>query len=238
MSALALPRDVQPEWLDELAHDDPRALASRADLRRLNVVMAQRAIMRRLILQALPPHAPRILEIGCGDGLFMAELADGLSRDVPQAELTMLDLKPAMRAKTQARLSARGWPAQVFAADAFNFLRAEGPRYDIVCANLFLHHFKDDMLAELLRLVASRCRAFVACEPRRDRLSLAGSHMVWALGCNDVTRHDAVASVHAGFAGADLSALWPQGAGWSLVEGRAGLFTHAFSAIDTAETFA
>jgi hypothetical protein len=52
---------------------------------------------------------------------------------------------------------------------------------------------------------------------------------VFALACNDVTRHDAVASVRAGFSGRELSRLWP-GEGWRLQEGGTLPFTHALSA--------
>ena len=52
-------------------------------------------------------------------------------------------------------------------------------------------------------------KAFVACEPRRSAFALLGARMVFALGANDVTRHDAVASVRAGFRGRELSGLWP-----------------------------
>jgi hypothetical protein len=45
-----------------------------------------------------------------------------------------------------------------------------------------------------------------------------------------VTRHDAVLSVRAGFAGRELSALWPSADGWKLEERRAGLFSHLFVA--------
>jgi hypothetical protein len=44
-----------------------------------------------------------------------------------------------------------------------------------------------------------------------------------------VTRHDAVASVRAGFAGRELSGLWPE-AGWQRREGLALPFTHFFAA--------
>jgi hypothetical protein len=52
---------------------------------------------------------------------------------------------------------------------------------------------------------------------------------VWVLGCNAVTRHDAVVSVRAGFAGKELSAAWPPGA-WQLEERVAWPFTHLFVA--------
>jgi hypothetical protein len=73
-------------------------------------------------------------------------------------------------------------------------------------------------------------RLFIACEPRRSAPALAASRLVGLIGCNGVTRHDAVASVRAGFTGSELSALWPAGPGWKLHEGAAGLFSHRFMA--------
>jgi hypothetical protein len=97
-------------------------------------------------------------------------------------------------------------------------------------ANLFLHHFSAAQLVELLGGAARRARVFVALEPRRSGWALAVSRMIWLIGCNDVTRHDAPVSVRAGFAGRELSRLWPADAGWSLVERRAGPFSHLFVA--------
>jgi hypothetical protein len=70
----------------------------------------------------------------------------------------------------------------------------------------------------------------VACEPRRSAFSLLASRMLFALGCNDVSRHDAVTSVRAGFDGTELSVLWGEAEGWSLHEQSAWPFTHCFVA--------
>jgi hypothetical protein len=96
-------------------------------------------------------------------------------------------------------------------------------------ANLFLHHFKPPELATLLALAAPRAQHFLACEPRRSRLALGLSHLVWLLGCGPVTYHDAVISVRAGFTGDELTALWPQN-GWQLQERAIGPLTHFFYA--------
>ena len=101
---------------------------------------------------------------------------------------------------------------------------------DVMLANLFLHHFKDEPLRALLQLAADRTALFLACEPRRSPLALAASCMLGCIGCNAVTRCDAVASVHAGFEGAELSALWPTQNGWRLSERNAGMFSHCFVA--------
>jgi hypothetical protein len=58
----------------------------------------------------------------------------------------------------------------------------------------------------------------------------AGSRLLWAIGCNHVTLHDAAASVRAGFRGQELLALWPHSSGWDLQEHAAGLFSHSFVA--------
>jgi hypothetical protein len=54
--------------------------------------------------------------------------------------------------------------------------------------------------------------------------------LLWAIGCNSVTRHDALVSVRAGFSGDELSALWPDKKNWQLTERRAGPFSHLFIA--------
>jgi hypothetical protein len=59
------------------------------------------------------------------------------------------------------------------------------------------------------------------------------SRLLWAIGYNDVTRHDAVASVCAGFSGRELSALWPDKQNWRLTEQRTGAFSHLFIARET-----
>jgi hypothetical protein len=97
-----------------------------------------------------------------------------------------------------------------------------------VITNLFLHHFEDARLAELLHIISRRAKLFIAIEPRRACWPLFCSRLLWIIGCNDVTRHDAAASVRAGFAGRELSALWPDRKNWRLTERRAGLFSHLF----------
>ena len=65
----------------------------------------------------------------------------------------------------------------------------------------------------LLKLgVAVRPTRFIACEPLRSRTGLAGASLLLLIGCNDVTRHDADISVHAGVRRSrDLGALAERG---------------------------
>lgn len=225
------PRIVEPEWLDVLPADDPRAMRSRRDLTRVNRVMMQTRIMARLLRRcaAQPPRS--LLELGGGDGTFMLRIARLLAPHWPGISVRILDRQDIVGPETRDAFVRLGWPLETVAADVFEYFEGAGAAgVDIVAANLFLHHFRDAQLARLLSQAGGITRLFVACEPRRSRLALAGSRLLWGIGCNDVSRHDAMVSVRAGFSGRELSRLWPAGAGWELVEHEAGPFTHCFAA--------
>ena len=219
-------RALVPEILDTLAPDDPRALRSRRDLARINWVMRQAAIMA-MALSDFP--APRLLaDLGSGDGRFVLSVARRLAKRWPGVKVLVLDQQSIVSAQTQSQFAALGWSCEVLQGDIFQTLPQIAP--DIVTANLFLHHFDDAALARLLALVAERAKGFAACEPRRSGFALLASHLVFALGANDVTRHDAVASVRAGFRESELSNLWPQAGAWRQGERAAFPFTHVFRA--------
>jgi hypothetical protein len=229
---MAALRRVEPEWLDLLPADDPRALASRRDLSRVNTVMLQAGIMARSLIEHAGPAKPRVLlDLGAGDGSFMLSVGRRLAPRWPDVRIILLDRQDIVSDRTRAGFNALQWRLEPVAMDVFEFFeQANPPRVDVVTANLFLHHFAPDRLARLLAQVAQSTRLFVACEPRRSAFALLGSRLLWALGANDVTRHDAVASVRAGFDAAELSALWPDPAQWDLHEGAAWPFSHQFVA--------
>lgn len=219
-------RALTPEILDFLAPDDPRAQRSRRDLARINWVMRQSAIMAKA-LAAFPP--PRLLaDLGGGDGRFMLSVAKRLAKRWPGVKLVILDRQNIVTETTRAGFAALGWHCENLQGDIFESLPQIEP--DIVTANLFLHHLDDATLRRLLALVTSRGRSFVACEPRRSAFALLGARLVFALGANDVTRHDAVASVRGGFRDLELSLLWPKQCAWICREYGVSPFSQVFSA--------
>lgn len=216
-----LSRLVLPEVLDELPEDDPWALQSRRDLRRVHGAMGSRSIL----LQALQDMsalrrtgAPlRILELGAGDGSLMLGVARALAPTWAPVHLTLLDAQPLVTQGTITDYADLGWTAVASVLDVFEWAseptgaHRRGKRnapWDLIVANLFLHHFEGAQLAGLLRTIADRSDRFLACEPRRAWLSLAG-----------------------GFRGSELTALWPDvGDTWEVREYAAGLFSHCFRA--------
>jgi 2-polyprenyl-3-methyl-5-hydroxy-6-metoxy-1,4-benzoquinol methylase len=228
-------RFVKQELLDELPPADPRAVGSRGDLRRINGIMGHAGFFSRTFYKHLQKKSGdsqplRICELGAGDGTLLLKIARCLSASGVAAQVTMVDRQNLVSEKTRREFSALDWPIENAAADVFDWLQQPFPLADVMLANLFLHHFQKNALQKLLRLASEKTNLFIACEPRRSPPALAAARLVGLIGCNAVTRHDAVASVRAGFSDGEISALWPANEGWQLRESRAGFFSHGFVA--------
>ena len=232
-----MPRLVQPEWLDELPSGHEGAIGSRRDLQRLNFLMGHPGIIARLLTTISPAGGIKTLvELGAGDGTFLLRVVGGLPLAWRPEKLLLVDRRPSVSQDTQAQFKKCGWEWEMIAADVQDWLSQtrlpiEGTA---MMANLFLHHFPGEELATLLSEIAFKSERFAACEPRRSRLGLNASRLVRFIGCNSVTRHDAVVSVQAGFMGHELTQLWPQCSKWNISEGRSGLFSHFFAAFREA----
>jgi len=234
---MRLPRRVEPEALDHLPTTDSRAIRARQDLRRINRVMGTLSILCRgidIAMRGSPPR--RIVELGAGDGTLLLRLALRRAPQWPGVEVTAVDRQNVIAPETRRSFATMGWTLRVIVRDVFEWLdEVDVVPQDLLFANLFLHHFNADPLAQMLSRIAGLGTAFVACEPRRAPIALIGSHLVGLLGCNAVSRSDAVLSVHAGFRGAELTAVWPKTRSWHIDEQPAGLFTHRFVAYRSGE---
>lgn len=233
---LRLPRRVEREMLDILAAEDPRSQRSRQDLQRIQRAMATLPIMQRALDRGTSGFIPRtLLELGAGDGSLMLRLARRRAERWPNVSVMLLDRVSLVAPQTLAGLREVGWTPGVMVTDVFEWLaQSDDPRWDIVVANLFVHHFSPRDLDKLLVGIAARANVFLCCEPRRSVLALTGSHLIGLLGAGPVTRHDAVSSVHAGFRAQELSDRWPDPENWTTHEYPAGLFSHIFLAVRRA----
>lgn len=225
-------RCVRPEALDDLAPDDPQALRSRRDLRRVHRAMrsvsALRHAVSRLVLRA-PPK--KILELGAGDGTLLLRLAAALNACWPGVELTLLDRQRTVNSRTVDAYAKLGWKVTTVCEDALIWVRQSSQRYDLCITTLFLHHFRDPELRAMLEGVAAQSGAFIAIEPRRDMLAQMGSRLIGLLGTGVVTREDAIKSVDAGFVGEEITSVWPAvEEPWWMKEYRLLPFSHCFIA--------
>jgi hypothetical protein len=226
-------RCVEPEWLDTLPTEAPAAMGSRRDLRRLNAWMGNAQTLARALqkMKAVKRDAP-LVELGAGDGDLLLKIARRLGRNWKGTRATLVDAQNVVGAETSHGFKEVAWQVTVAEGDVFEWSeKAIGDAGEIVVANLFLHHFQTRDLERLLGAIKRRSIFFAATEPRRSWPGLVCSRLVGFIGCNAVTRHDAPASVRAGFNRNELSRIWGKSDGdWELSERKAGLFGHLFVA--------
>jgi hypothetical protein len=225
-------RLVTPELLDELPPQDRQALRSRRDIRRLNGWMRHPSMMAGLLQQSLDGRAGcRVVELGAGDGQFLLSVARRLRKRWRAAEATLVDRLDAVNPEMRESFGDIGWRIRVEVADAVEWLRRAPPgNAGVVLSNLLLHQLPAETLAEFLRLAARAAPVVIALEPRRAWWPHFCARFLWLAGCGRVTRHDSLASIRAGFAGRELSALWPEAGRWELTERSSGMFSHMFIA--------
>lgn len=225
-------RYLEPELLDHLPADDPSAISSRRDLVRINALMFQARIMASLLQSNVLAPPRRILEIGTGDGTFMLAVAGLMASKWRDVEVVMVDRIDLIGQDLRDSFARCGWRAQPITADLFDWVdeELEGP-FDLVCANLVLHHFSDTQLVELFSRLKKIAQMLVATEPHRARVPLIATRFLRLIGANAVTLNDAAQSVRAGFRGMELSQLWQLVGGTAISERRRGLFTQGFVGI-------
>jgi hypothetical protein len=229
---MSFPRRVEPELLDQLPADDPRAIRARRDVRRANTLMMNANIIASALMKHSDGQRPRtIVDLGSGDGHLMLRVACRLAPHWPDVTVILQDQQDIASRATRDAFTALRWRVETSATDVFDFLaNARSAGIDVVTSNLFLHHFVDEQLARLLAHAAQLARLVVVCEPRRAKFVVRASRLLWVVGFSDVGVHEAVVSARAGFNGKELSALWPAQGQWELHERAVGLFSHRFIA--------
>jgi hypothetical protein len=214
-------RVCAPEILDSLPADDPRAVASRRDLRLVNALMGNfRWIRRRLEKSARPDDV--IIEIGAGDGGLARRICARIPHLAERYHALDLTACPPQ------------WPAgavwhrmDVWSDGAADLLSGAS----IVLANHVLHHFDDAQLARLGSLLR-QCRAFIASESCRRELHVWQGRLLFPL-LHRITRHDLVVSVRAGFRGTELAQALGLDAGWQCLVSESPLGAYRIAAFRT-----
>jgi hypothetical protein len=181
-------RRVRPEALDALPASDELAAQSRDELDLVNVLMGNHHWVKRQLRRVYEPGTGmRVLEIGAGSGALSEKIVR--AGIVPAAQLIGTDVTPQPARWPEGARWVRG-----------DVLKDPMPEAEIVVSNLLLHQFDDRKLAALARRLPSSCLCLIAVEPLRTRMSLALGHLMTSvLGMNELTRHDMVLSVQAGF---------------------------------------
>jgi Methyltransferase domain len=187
-------RKIQPELLDHCTQELARA--NLADLVRINRNFGGHSTLRRLLSKvAVRGESFSLLDIGAASGD-----SAGLIREAyPRAVVTSVDY---------SAVNLSGAPHPKVQADAFTLPFAPNS-VDFVLSSLFLHHFTDDKVRELLRgfsCIAKRAVLIADLERRwlpYMFLPVTKPIFRWSF----ITVHDGLRSVRAGFRARELRTL-------------------------------
>jgi SAM-dependent methyltransferase len=205
-------RLILPELLDTLP--PAQARASLRDLVRINRRWGGHSTLRSLLKETVPDGpAFSVLDVGAASG----DMGACIRRWYPAAKVTSLDY-------VASHLEAS--PGQRVAGDAFR-LPFQPASFDYVFCSLFLHHFRDEKVVELLRNFGALARkAVLAIDLERNPIPYY--FIAWSrplLGWDPVTVHDGAISVEAAFRPSELEDLARQA---GLRNPRARVFRPAF----------
>jgi 2-polyprenyl-3-methyl-5-hydroxy-6-metoxy-1,4-benzoquinol methylase len=205
-------RLILPELLDTLPPEQARA--SLRDLVRINRRWGGHSTLRRLLRENVPGgQAFSILDVGAASG----DMGACIQQWYPAAKVTSLDYVPSHLGKS---------PERRVAGDAFR-LPFRPASFDYVFCSLFLHHFPNEKVIELLRNFGDVARKAVLVIDL-ERHPIPYYFIAWSrplLGWDPVTVHDGAISVEAAFRRKELEDLAQQA---GLRNPRARVFRPAF----------
>jgi len=187
-------RIIVPEKLDHAPPEEARE--NLRDLVWVNRYFGGYGILRRIMAQCVRPDDRfSLLDVGAASG----DMGAALRRSYPKAEVTSMDYRAVHLAFA---------PHPKVIGDAFR-LPFAAASFDYVFSSLFLHHFSDQQVEELLRNFAAVARRGVlAIDLERGPLAF---HFMpatrWLFGWHQISMHDGPASVQAAFKRDELLAL-------------------------------
>jgi SAM-dependent methyltransferase len=187
-------RLILPELLDSLPPDQARA--SLADLVRINRRWGGHSTLRRLLQETVPDGQTfSVLDVGAASG----DMGACTRQWYPAATITALDYVPSHLGSS---------PEQRVAGDAFR-LPFRPASFDYVFCSLFLHHFRDEQVVELLKAFGGIARKAVLVIDL-ERNPIPYYFIAWSrplLGWDPITVHDGAISVEAAFRREELEDL-------------------------------
>ncbi len=187
-------RVLKPELLDTLSEDEARA--SLGDLTRINRHWGGHGTLRKLLAGTVSKgESFSLLDVGAASG----DMGDCVRSWYPYARVVFLDRIATHLAKACG---------DRVVGDAFHLPIADRS-FDFVFCSLFLHHFTDEQIVDLLHgfgRVAKRAVLVIDLE-RHPIAYYFLPWTQWALGWDAVTVYDGAISVEAAFKPRELENL-------------------------------
>lgn len=201
-------RSSQEEIMDDFDLQGEELKLLLTDLRLVNTWLGGNKITRkgiRSLLKNIPKgQSVTIIDVGCGDGEMIRHCARWAKKNKLKLEFIGIDANPHII--NEARLRSHGYKNCTFRIADVCLENDSLPAYDIALCTLFLHHFKDGEVANLLKRLSKQSKLGVVVNDLH-RHSLAFylfklfSHVFLK---TDIAKHDGLVSVASSFKKRDL----------------------------------
>lgn len=186
--------------MDDLSHPDAAVALALKDIRRVNSWLGGHRVgmagLRPYLKTGSPPV--HILDMGCGDGEFLRHVSQYCQRSGIPVTLTGWDRNPG--SLERGRQMAGGGDLQLECRDITAFPHLPNGNLVVVC-NLFLHHFSDEEILEMLRRWRNGgCRAIVVNDLHRNLWAHSLFRLFGVIFMKSkMARHDGLVSIRRGF---------------------------------------
>jgi 2-polyprenyl-3-methyl-5-hydroxy-6-metoxy-1,4-benzoquinol methylase len=196
-------RTDAPEIMDDFAMEGDILRDALDKIAKINRLLGGNAItlkgIKKLIVATSKSQKITIIDIGCGNGDMLRNLADYAIAEGFLFQLIGIDANQ-FTINHARHLSDKYPNIQYFCEDIFdpNFQRL---KYDVVICTLTLHHFKDNAILDLMTVFKNNCNIGIVIN---DLHRSAFSYRLFQLFCfvfrlNYMSRQDGLTSILRGF---------------------------------------
>ena len=196
-------RTDAPEIMDDFAMEGDILRDALDKIAKINRLLGGNAVtlkgIKKLIVATSKSQKITIIDIGCGNGDMLRNLADYAIAEGFLFQLIGIDANQ-FTINHARHLSDKYPNIQYFCEDIFdpNFQRL---KYDVVICTLTLHHFKDNAILDLMTVFKNNCNIGIVIN---DLHRSAFSYRLFQLFCfvfrlNYMSRQDGLTSILRGF---------------------------------------
>jgi len=205
-------RSDEPEIMDDFSMKGEILRDALDKIASINRLLGGNSVTLQGVKEILNGNFPRktaptrILDVGCGNGDMLRNLADYAAKNGLHFELIGIDANDFTVG--HARRLSKAYPnISYICADIFDEIKQES-FYDVILCTLTLHHFKDSEIRQLMKGFESRAEmGIVVNDLHRSKIA----YYLFVAICflfrlNKMSRDDGLVSILRGFKRADLTA--------------------------------
>ncbi|NLU90927.1 methyltransferase domain-containing protein [Chitinophaga sp. Ak27] len=204
-------RSQAPEIMDDFNMEGALLKETLRKIAQINRLLGGNRITRNgvsALIKSIPAHQRiTILDVGCGNGDMLRELADYARKNNRSFQLAGIDANPATIA--YARELSASWPDIQYHCQDMMDPAFQQQQYDIILCTLTLHHFKEEEICRLMNIFRQQAKVGIVIN---DLHRSALAYRLFQLVCvvfnlNRMVRYDGQVSILRGFKKKELHQL-------------------------------